>query len=61
MRKLLAAEIIYIIYFAILGVAILYIIALAIPKRYESTDVNHDGVTDIRDLLIVQKKIVGEE
>jgi len=26
--------------------------------NYERTDVNHDGVTDIRDLTIVQKRIV---
>lgn len=60
-KKILIGAIIYMIYYVALGFAILYITALTNPKKYESTDVNHDGVTDIRDLLIVQKKIVGGE
>lgn len=57
-KKLLTGAIVYVIYYVMLGFAILYIIALTNPKKYESTDVNHDGVTDIRDLAIVQKEIV---
>ena len=29
--------------------------------KYDETDVNRDGVTDIKDLLIVQKYILGRE
>lgn len=57
-KKLLIGAIVYVIYYVVLGFAILCIIALTNPKEYESTDVNHDGVTDIRDLAIVQKEIV---
>lgn len=41
----------------------LFTILISIPKQtkiYENTDVNRDGVTDIRDLTIVQKKIVED-
>lgn len=43
----------------IIVLTILCIFLFLINFRCESTDVNHDGKTDILDLLIVQKKIIG--
>ncbi len=41
-------------------IIIMLLILLFKYLRYEPEDVNKDGIVDIRDLLRVQKKILGE-
>jgi len=46
--------------FSLLITILLLEIVVLFKFRYENTDVNRDGKTDIKDLLIVKKKIVEE-
>ena len=51
-------------YYLLLSCNIVIIIMLSLLlikyTKYEPEDVNKDGIVDIRDLLRVQKKILGE-
>lgn len=53
--------IITIINFIITGVFMIAILIISLQNKYESTDVNKDGVTNSLDLLIVKKRILKED
>lgn len=40
-------------------IAFVIIVVIQVSNhKYEPTDINHDGVTDIKDLVIVRRKII---